>query len=218
MPSWWLRAAIECRGHNFSSQHNSPWKQCNVISQYIPDIYMYVPCISWCKAYPILNSLYFWHTYKEAMKVGRIGNTCTLHGSTGQHLECTQKICFTHSQDTMIYTMYIPCIYHVYTSHLTVWARFVAHRTSLGSSQSLPQRGRPCKAGAVQSSTARCWSSKPSTIGTAALKSVQLSAAVFLWNSWGSHALLCRMDEEGSYTWQHIHGISKYFSRNLKIF
>jgi hypothetical protein len=42
------------------------------------------------------------------MKGGRIGNACSQHGSTGQQLECTQKIGFTHSWD-------IRGIYHVYT-------------------------------------------------------------------------------------------------------
>jgi hypothetical protein len=49
------------------------------------------------------------------MEVGRIGNTCMQHGSTGQQLECTQKIGFTHSRDIRgiyhVYTMYIPCIF-----------------------------------------------------------------------------------------------------------
>jgi hypothetical protein len=49
------------------------------------------------------------------MEIGRIRNTCTQHGSTGQQLECIQKICFTHSQDKRdiyhVYTMYTPCIY-----------------------------------------------------------------------------------------------------------
>ena len=49
------------------------------------------------------------------MEVGRIGNTCTLHGSTGQQLDCTQKIGFTHSRDIRgiyhVYTMYILCIF-----------------------------------------------------------------------------------------------------------
>jgi hypothetical protein len=49
------------------------------------------------------------------MEVGRIGNTCTQRGSTGQQLKCTQKIGFTHSRDIQdiyrVYTMYIPCIF-----------------------------------------------------------------------------------------------------------
>jgi hypothetical protein len=49
------------------------------------------------------------------MEVGRIGNTCTQNGSTGQQLECTQKIGFTHILDIRgiyhVYTMYVPCIF-----------------------------------------------------------------------------------------------------------
>jgi hypothetical protein len=37
------------------------------------------------------------------------------HGSTGQQLECTQKIGFTRSRDMRgiyhVYTMYLPCIF-----------------------------------------------------------------------------------------------------------
>ncbi len=137
------------------------------------------------------------------MEVWRIGNTCTQHGSTGHYLECTEKICFTHSQDTRDIYHVIPCIYHVYIPVTTVLAAFLPtlvwqHRTatSVRSSQSWPQRGRPREAGAVQSSTARCWSrkhgclsapprSRARTISTAALKSVPLSAAVLMWDSWG---------------------------------
>ncbi len=100
------------------------------------------------------------------------------------------------------YTTDIPGIYHVYTGHIPyeghLRARLVAHprleasdleflrifsvlateRPMLGPSKvpqpgvdlvnmAAPPRGRAC------------------TIGTAALKSIQLSAAVLMWNSWG---------------------------------
>ncbi len=170
---------------------------------------MYIPCI--CKAYPILSNLYFWHTYRDAMKVGRIGNTCTQHGSTGQQLECTQMICFTHSQDirgiyhvyTMyitciyhLYTMYITCIYHAYTSYLTIRARFVAHAhlaasaisdlLSLGHREAAHARlglSKVPQPGVDLINMAAPTSGRARTIGTATLKSVPLSATVLMWNS-----------------------------------
>ncbi len=49
------------------------------------------------------------------MEVGRIGNTCMQYGVSGQQLECTQKIGFTHSRDIRgiyhVYTIYIPGIF-----------------------------------------------------------------------------------------------------------
>ncbi len=54
--------------------------------------------------------------FKESIKTGWIGNTCTLHGFSEQLLDSTQKACFTVRQDIpgiyKVYTMYIPDIYH----------------------------------------------------------------------------------------------------------
>jgi hypothetical protein len=90
-----------------------------------------------------------------------------------------------------VYTMYIPCIYHVYTSHMTVRARFVAHARLAASDWDFLQvqifsvlvTERPPWAGADLVNMAAPPRGRASTIGTAALKSVQLSAAVLMWNS-----------------------------------
>ncbi len=95
-----------------------------------------------------------------------------------------------------VYSRYIPCIYYAYTMRWSLASR-LSCPSALGSFRTgLPSElfslGRPHEAGAIQSSTTRCWSRKPappwgraSTIGTAALKSVLLPAAVLMWNSWG---------------------------------
>ncbi len=135
------------------------------------------------------------------MKVGRIGNTCTQHGSTGQQLECTQKICFTHSQDIQgiyqVYTTYIPCLFQSLDSpgllcgpHSfgSIGPGLPSDLLSLGHWEAAHARLGPSKIpqpGVDLVNLAAPPRGRARTIGTAALKSVPLSAAVLMWNSWG---------------------------------
>ncbi len=133
------------------------------------------------------------------MEVGRIGNTCTLHGSTGQQIEFTQKICFTHSRDipgiNNIYTMYIPCIFQSLDSPGqlcgprslgSIGPGLPSDLLSLGHREAAHARLGPSKIpqpGVDLVNMAATPRGRASTIGTAALKSVPLSAAVLMWNS-----------------------------------
>ena len=121
-----------------------------------------------CHTYTSLSDLSVLTAFNEAINVGWIGNACTQHGISGQLLDSTQKAWFTVRQDMQgiipVYTMYILCIYHAKVtcepSSLPIRAWKPQTGTSVGASQFWPQRGRPREAGAVQSSTTRCWSRK----------------------------------------------------------
>ncbi len=135
----------------------------------------------------------------DAMEVGRIGNTCTHNGSTGQQLECTQKICFTQIQDIRgiyhVYTMYIPCIYQSLDSPGTlccprsfgsIGPGLPSDLLSLGHREAAHARLGQSKVPQPDVDLVNMAAppqGRASTIGTAALTSVPLSAAVLMWNS-----------------------------------
>ncbi len=123
---------------------------------------------------------------------------CTQHGNTGQQLECTQKLCFTHSQDIrdiLVYTMYIPCIYQSLDSpgplccprsFGSIGPGLPSDLLSLGHREAAHARLGPSKVpqpGVDLVNMAAPLRGRASTTGTTALKSVPLSAAVLMWNS-----------------------------------
>ncbi len=163
----------------------------------------YIPCICMVYALHILVSVIslVLQAFKEAIKTGWIGNTCTLHGVLGQLLDSTHKAWFTVRQDIARiyhgYTIYIPDIYHAKVtceqlscpsalgslgpglpSDLLSFGHREATHARLGPSK-VPQPGVDL----VNMAAPR--RGRASTIGTAALKSVPLSADVLMWNSWG---------------------------------
>ena len=177
---------------------------------YPSNLHFKIPCIYMaytkymhgiCHTYTRRSDLSFLTAFKAAINVGWTVKTCTLHGISGQLLDSTQKAWFIVRQDihgiSMVYTMYIPCIFMQWSlaSPLSCPAalgslrpglpselfsfghREVAH-TRLGPSK-VPQPGVD-----LVNMAAPPWG-WASTIGTAALKSVLLSAAVLMRNSWG---------------------------------
>jgi hypothetical protein len=75
-------------------------------------MYMYGICIT----YTSFSDPLVLQGFKEEINTGCIGNTCVLHGFSGQLLDSTQKALFTLGQDIpgiyKVYTMYIPDTYH----------------------------------------------------------------------------------------------------------
>ncbi len=135
------------------------------------------------------------------MEVGRTWYACTPHGITGQQLKFHKRYVLFKAGIYMIYTMFIRCIYHVYTSRKSLAsAGPLCGPRSFGSiRQRLPldllsfgyrvaphARLGPSKVplpGVDLVNMAAPPRGRASTISTAALKSVTLTAAVLMWNS-----------------------------------
>ena len=135
------------------------------------------------------------------MKVGRTWYTCRQHGITGQQLKFHKRFVLFKAGNYMIYTMYIHCIYHVYTSRKSVASagplcgprsfgsfgpRLPSDLLSFGHREAAHARLGPSKVpqpGVDRVNMAAPPRGRARTIGTAALKSVPLTAAVLMWNS-----------------------------------
>ncbi len=91
-------------------------------------ITMYIHGI--CVTYTCFSDLLVFQAFKEAIKIGWTGNTCTMHGFSGQLLDSTHMAWFTVRQDIPgiyhRYSIYIPDIYHAKVTCLVAHQRLEA--------------------------------------------------------------------------------------------